>query len=78
MEATIGIVPMIIIVLVMWKTGVFGTLRTAVDMANLEVEAQATSHKTSVLKRVAELEALDEATVQKAVSNVAALKSFKL
>jgi hypothetical protein len=76
--ATIGLIPILIIVAVCWKTGVIATIKKTVDMANNEVSVQAASHKATVIKRAAELPDLDADTVAKAKANIAALNDFNL
>lgn len=76
--ATIGLLPILVILLLCWKTGVIGTLKKTVDMANNEVSVQAAAHKATVIKRAAELPDLDESTVAKAKANIAALNDFNL
>ncbi len=78
MEATFGIVPILIAVVVAWKCGVFTTLTKVVDMANNEVSVQAATHKSTVVKRAAELPDVDADTIAKAKANIAALDSFNL
>lgn len=78
MEATIGLIPMLIIAVIAWKCGVFTTLTKVVDMANNEVAVQAASHKSTVVKRAAELPDVDAETISKAKANIAALDSFNL
>lgn len=78
MEATIGIIPILIIIALAWKVGFIGTLKTVTDMANNEVAVQAATHKTTVIKRAADLPDLDADTVAKAKTNIAALKDFNL
>lgn len=68
----------LIVVALCWKVGIIGSVKETVTMANNEVAIQAATHKTSVVKRAAELESLDTATVEAAKANIAALKSFNL
>jgi len=76
--ATIGLIPILIILAVCWKTGLINTLKRTVDMANDEVAVQAAAHKSTVVKRAAELPDLDADTIAKAKANIAALSSFQL
>ena len=79
MEAvSIGLIPMLIIAAIAWKCGLFNTLTRVVDMANNEVSIQAATHKSTVLKRAADLPDVDAETVAKAKANIAALDSFNL
>ena len=79
MEAvSIGLIPMLIIAAIAWKCGLFNTLTRVVDRANNEVSIQAATHKSTVLKRAADLPDVDAETVAKAKANIAALDSFNL
>lgn len=79
MEAvSIGLIPMLLIAAIAWKCGLFNTLTRVVDMANNEVSIQAATHKSTVLKRAADLPDVDAETVAKAKANIAALDSFNL
>ena len=77
-SAAIGIVPLLIILAICWKVGFVNTLKRVADMANNEVAVQAATHKSTVIKRAAELPDLDEATVAKAKDNIKALNDFNL
>lgn len=78
MEATFGIIPLLILVVVAWKCGLFTTLTKVVDMANDEVAVQAATHKATVVKRAADLPDVDAETLAKAKANITALNSFNL
>lgn len=79
MEATtIGLIPILIIIALCWKVGFVATLKKVADMANNEVSVQAATHKSTVIKRAAELPDLDAETVTKAKANIAALNDFNL
>lgn len=72
----IGLV--LIAVVVCWKVGIIKSVKETVDMANNEVAVQSATHKSSVVKRAAELDSLDKETLAKAKENIAALKDFQL
>ena len=76
--ASIGIIPILIIIAICWKVGFITTLKKVADMANDEVAVQAATHKTTVVKRAAELPDVDAETISKAKANIAALDSFNL
>ena len=76
--ATLGIVPMLIILAICWKVGLINSLQQITKAANNEIGVQVMTHTTTVVKRAAELPDLDEATLTRAKANVAALKDFQL
>ena len=78
MEATIGIIPLLVMVAIAWKCGLFTSLTKVVDMANNEISVQAATHRSTVVKRAAELPDVDAETITKAKANIAALDSFNL
>ena len=76
--ATIGILPILIILAICWKVGFINTLKRVADMANNEVAVQAATHKATVVKRASELDDLTQETVEKAKANIKALNDFHL
>ena len=76
--ATIGILPILIILAICWKVGFVNTVKRVADMANNEVAVQAATHKATVIKRASELDDLSAETVEKAKANIKALNDFNL